>query len=50
MIRNGHTLSKDKQGDRLRKCSLIYLGQIFNLVYDRKRREIVTFLPPDEKI
>lgn len=47
-IQNGNASEIIKQSNRLRKYKLLYNSILLHIVYDRKRKEIVTFLPPEE--
>ena len=47
LIQNNHTIERKKQSNRVTIHTLNYNGKIIKVVYDKDRKNIVTFLPID---
>lgn len=45
MIKHDHVVSRKKQTNRTSIITIRYGDQLIKLVYDKSRKEIVTFLP-----
>jgi len=48
-ILDGRAKFIEKQSNRVSKWRIIYQGQEFDVIYDNKRKSIVTFLYPGEE-
>ena len=49
MIHRGEATLIKKQSNRVSKWRLTYDGQVVDVIYDRNRQNIVTFLIPDKE-